>query len=329
MIPRFVKRGGGSSAPLVFKPMLKNRPWHERHFNFILLLPALLVIVFLTVYPLINVLRLSLYEYNYLRGVPKFVGLDNYWRLFSDKFFADGIKNTFLFSISATVIEVLLGLGLAVLFNRRFRSRRLLLPLVIFPMMLSTMVVCSIWRSMYHYDYGILNHILENLTPTVNWLRGVLGLSPLDSLRVRWLFDPDLALWSVVLVDIWQWTPMAFLILLAGLQSIPKELYEAARVDGATGIGLFRWVTLPLLKNHLFLALLLRSIDTFKIFDKVYALTGGGPGSATETISFYIYREGFKYFNMGRASAAAVIMFLAVGAISVVYIRQVLGRGRD
>ncbi|MGC9530614.1 MAG: carbohydrate ABC transporter permease [Candidatus Bipolaricaulaceae bacterium] len=271
-----------------------------------------LPVAFLTVYPMVNVVRLSFYEYNYLRGSPAPVGMGNYLRLFQDRFFVRGLQNTFLFSLSATVAEVALGLGLALLFNVRFRGRRLLLPLVIFPMMFSTMVVCAIWRSMYHYDYGILNKFLQ-----------LIGLGP-----VRWLIDPDLALWSVVLVDVWQWTPMAFLILLAGLQSIPRELYEAARVDGATGVSLFRRITLPLLRGHLFLALLLRSIDTFKIFDKVYALTGGGPGSATETISFYIYREGFKYFNMGRASAAAVVMFLAVSAVTAFYIRQVLGRGR-
>lgn len=308
--------------------MRTTRPWHERYFHFILLLPALIILLFLTVYPLANVFRLSFYEYNYLRGAPRFVGLANYGRLFSDRFFVDGIRNTFVFSISATALEVLLGLGLAVLFNRQFRGRKLLLPLVIFPMMLSTMVVCAIWRSMYHYDYGIINHFLDNFTPIVNWFRGVFGLAPVAGIKVRWLFDPDLALWSVVLVDLWQYTPMAFLILLAGLQSIPKDLYEAARVDGAGGVGLFRYVTLPLLRKHLFLALLLRSIDTFKIFDKVYALTGGGPGSATETISFYIYREGFKYFNMGRASAAAVVMFLAVAVVTVFYIRQVL-RGEN
>lgn len=286
------------------------RLWYERHFNLLLLLPALSVIVFLTVYPVVNVFWLSLHKYNYLEGTKTFVGLGNYLRLLGDKFFLQGLKNTFLFSTSATIAEVLLGLGLALLFNVEFRGRKLLLPIIIFPMMLSTMVVCAIWRSMYHYDYGILNHFLS-----------LIGIG-----RVKWLIDPKLALWSVVLVDIWQWTPMAFLILLAGLQSIPKELYEAARVDGATGLKLFRHVTLPLLHNHLMLALLLRSIDTFKVFDKVYALTGGGPGAATETISFYIYREGFKYFNMGRASTAAVVMFLAVGIVTAFYIRQVLRR---
>ncbi|MBC7343910.1 MAG: sugar ABC transporter permease [Clostridia bacterium] len=306
--------------------MRTRRPWHERYFHFILLLPALAIIVFLTVYPLINVFRLSLFEYNYLRGTAKFVGLNNYTRLFSDRFFVDGIRNTFVFSFSATVLEVLLGLALAVLFNREFWGRKILLPLVIFPMMLSTMVVCAIWRAMYHYDYGIINHIVNSFTPIVNWFRGLFGLPPMAEIRIGWLFNPRLALWSVVIVDIWQYTPMAFLILLAGLQSIPKDLYEAARVDGASGIGIFRYLTLPLLRKHLFLALLLRSIDTFKIFDKVYALTGGGPGSATETISFYIYREGFKYFNMGRASAAAVVMFVTVAMATIFYIRQVLRR---
>ena len=281
--------------------------WRRKYSYFLFLLPALILIVFLTVYPLARVFYLSFYRYNPIRRVERFVGFANYLRLFSDRFFLTGLKNTFLFSVGATVTEVLLGLGLALMFNVKFRGRKLFLPLVIFPMMFSTMVICAIWRSMYHYDYGIFNYTLRSL-----------GFEP-----VKWLINKDLALWSVVLVDIWQWTPMAFLILLAGLQSIPGELYEAARVDGATGTRLFRHITLPLLRNHIFLALLLRSIDTFKIFDKVYALTGGGPGTATETISFYIYRQGFTYFNMGRASAAAVVMFLAVSAVSLLYIRQV------
>jgi len=274
------------------------------------LAPALVIILLITIYPLVTVFKLSFYEYNYIQGIKYPIGMANYSSLLADRFFLQGLKNTFVFSLTATLAEVLLGLGLALLFNTRFRGRKLLLPLVIFPMMLSTMVVCAIWRSMYHYDYGILNHLLR-----------MLGLGP-----VKWLIDPNLALWSVVLVDIWQWTPMAFLVLLAGLQSIPKSLYEAARIDGASGFHLFREITLPLLRNHLLLAVLLRSIDTFKIFDKVYALTGGGPGSATETISFYVYREGFRYFNMGKASAAAVVMFIAVAAVTALYIRQVLGR---
>ena len=125
---------------------------------------------------------------------------------------------------------------------------------------------------------------------------------------------------SVVLVEIWQWTPLSFLILMAGLQSIPPELYEAARVDGASRLRLFRHITLPLLKQQVLLVILLRSIDTFRVFDKVYALTGGSPGNATETISLYIYREGFNYFHLDRAAAASVVMLLIVTAISALYI---------
>ena len=287
------------------------QPWYERHFNLLLLLPAFLIILFLTAYPIANVFRLSFYHANYLRGISRPVGLGNYVQLLTDPFFLQGLKNTFVFSITATVAEVLVGLGLALLFNVPFRGRKVILPLAILPMLFSTMVVCAVWRLMYHYDYGVLNHLLT-----------LIGVG-----RIEWLADPKLALWSIVLTDIWQWTPMAFLILLAGLQSIPKEFYEAAKVDGATGFNLFRYITLPLLQKYIFLAMLFRSIDTFKIFDKVYALTGGGPGNATETISFYIYRQGFVYFNFGRASAAAVVMFLAVAVVTIFYIRQVLQRG--
>lgn len=282
--------------------------WYERHFNLLLLLPAFLIVLLLTAYPFINVFRLSFYRCNYLRGVTTPVGIDNYTRLLRDPFFLQGLKNTFVFSITATVAEVVLGLSLALLFNTPFRGKKFILPLAILPMLFSTMVVCAIWRLMYHYNYGILNHFLS-----------LVGFG-----QIRWLSDPKLALWSIVLTDIWQWTPMAFLILLAGLQSIPKELYEAAKVDGATGTRLFLYITLPLLRKYVFLAMLFRSIDTFKIFDKVYALTGGGPGNATETISFYIYRQGFVYFNVGRASAAAMIMFFAVAVITAFYIQQVL-----
>jgi multiple sugar transport system permease protein len=260
------------------------------------------------------VFYLSFHRYSYAEGTKDYLGLKNYIRIFNDRFFLKGLRNTFEFSILATFSELLAGLGLALLFNVRFRGKRWLLPIVIFPMMLSTMVICAIWRAMYHYDYGIINHILRSL-----------GLD-----GIRWLIDPDLAMKSIVLVDIWQWTPLAFLILLAGLQSIPQELYEAARVDGAAGLRLFRHITLPLLLPHILLVILLRTIDTFKIFDKVYALTGGGPGTATETISFYIYREGFNYFNLGRASAASVVMLLVVALISAIYVRYIIrGQARD
>lgn len=276
----------------------------EKYFRFIILTPALIIVALLTIYPIISVVYTSFYKYSYLQDTKSFVGFKNFVRVLNNKFFLISLKNTFEFAILSTSGELLVGLGLALLFKEKFRGRKYLLPLIIMPMLLSTMVVCATWKVLYHYDYGLFNYLL-----------GILRLGP-----VHWLTHKQIVMKSVVLVDIWQWAPMSFLILLAGLQSIPRELYEAAKVDGATRSRLFWHITLPLLRHHVLLVILLRSIDTFRVFDKVYALTGGGPGNATETISFYIYREGFTYFHIDRASAASVIMLLIVTAISAIYI---------
>lgn len=276
----------------------------EKYFRFIFLAPALVIVVLLTIYPIISIVYTSLHQYHYIQGTENYVGFKNFIRLVNDKFFLISIRNTFEFAVLSTFSELLVGLGLALLFKDRFFGRRYLLPIVIIPMLLSTMVVCATWRILYDYNYGLINYIIRTL-----------GLG-----EVGWLTNKSIVMESIVLVEIWQWAPLSFLILLAGLQSIPDELYEAARIDGAAGIRILWHITLPLLKSQVLLVVLLRSIDTFKLFDKVYALTGGGPGNATETISYYIYREGFTYFHLGRASAASVIMLLIVVAISAIYI---------
>lgn len=276
----------------------------EKYFRFIFLAPALVIVVLLTIYPIISIVYTSLHQYHYIQGTKNYVGFKNFIRLVNDKFFLISIRNTFEFAVLSTFSELLAGLGLALLFKDRFFGRRYLLPIVIIPMLLSTMVVCATWRILYDYNYGLINYIIRTL-----------GLG-----EVGWLTNKSIVMESIVLVEIWQWAPLSFLILLAGLQSIPDELYEAARIDGAAGIRILWHITLPLLKSQVLLVVLLRSIDTFKLFDKVYALTGGGPGNATETISYYIYREGFTYFHLGRASAASVIMLLIVVAISAIYI---------
>jgi multiple sugar transport system permease protein len=278
----------------------------------LLLVPALVLLVALTVYPLATVVYYAFFDYHYVRGFERFVGFGNYAYLLSDLFFRVSLRNTVVFALTATLIQVTLGLGLAILFNRSFPGRRLFVPMMIFPMIISTMVVSAIWRAWYHYDYGFANNLLRSV-----------GLNP-----VRWLFDPDIALYSIVLVDVWQWTPMVFLIVLAGLQSIPQEYYEAAQLDGATRFQTLLAITLPLIKGHLFLAALLRTVDSFKLFDKVYAMTRGGPGIATESVSTYIYREGFRFFNVGLASAASIIMLGVAILLTLVYAGQVL-RGQQ
>ncbi|MCL0092609.1 sugar ABC transporter permease [Dehalococcoidia bacterium] len=199
--------------------------------------------------------------------------------------------------LMATFSQVLLGLGLAVLFDSmKFRGKMLLLPILILPMMIPSMVVNGIWRIMYSYEFGVINRILEGI-----------GFS-----RIGWLLDPAIAMESVVLVDIWQFTPFVFLVLFAGLQAIPEEVYEAAKLDGSTKLQTFMNVTLPLLKHHILLVILLRTVDTSNLFDKVFVLTGGGPGFTTETISLFIYRQSFVFLNLGYGAAASIVMLLLV-----------------
>ncbi len=270
---------------------------------FLLLAPALLLIGLLALYPILRVLALSLFRTEYGFADASFVGLANYADLLGDRFFRRATWNTVAFTLLATFFEVGLGLLLALLFNRRFPGRRWLMPTVVFPFVLSTMVVSAIWRAWFHFDYGFLNNLLR-----------AVGLSP-----VKWLFDPDIALLSIVLVDVWQTTPIAFLILLAGLQAIPGEVVEAARLDGAGRLQILRLITLPLLSGHLMLAALLRTIESFKLFDKVFALTGGGPGNATETLSLNVYRSAFRFAEVGYASAAASVMLAIAALLAAVY----------
>ncbi|MEH6445991.1 MAG: sugar ABC transporter permease [Oceanospirillaceae bacterium] len=274
-----------------------------------LLLPALLVLCIFAIYPVIQVTVFSFMEVDFNTDESHFVGLQNYRDLLDDWFFTTSISNTVRFSLIASVVQVSLGLLLAILFNRNFPGKRFALPIIIYPMMLSTLVCSAIWRSWYHYDFGMLNH----------WLTG-LGMSP-----VEWLFNPSIALYSVILVDVWQWTPMTFLIVLAGLQSIPQDISEAARTDGANEFQILLFITLPMIKGHIMLALLLRTLDTFKLFDKVYALTGGGPGNSTETMSVFVYRNGFKFFEIGLASAASVFMLVIACSLSILYASKILG----
>ncbi|MCL0075989.1 sugar ABC transporter permease [Dehalococcoidia bacterium] len=272
-------------------------PWHEKHFKFLLLFPSVMLFILLTAYPLVHLMYTSLHRFDFIGGQFHFIGLANFFRLLGDERFINSIMNILRFMLMATFSQVLLGLGLAVLFDSmKFRGKILLLPILILPMMIPSMVVNGIWRIMYSYEFGVINRILEGI-----------GFS-----RIGWLLDPAIAMESVVLVDIWQFTPFVFLVLFAGLQAIPEEVYEAAKLDGSTKLQTFTNVTLPLLKHHILLVILLRTVDTSNLFDKVFVLTGGGPGFTTETISLFIYRQSFVFLNLGYGAAASIVMLLLV-----------------
>lgn len=274
----------------------------------LLLAPALSLFAVLTLYPLVRVVLLSFTATDHGFADARFVGLDNFAELWEGRGFRRAAWNTVVFALMATIAEVLLGLALALLLDRGFRGRRLVTLVLLAPYVLSTIVVGAIWRAWFHYDLGFLNATLRSV--------GLAGLP--------WLFDPTLALPAIALADVWQATPFCFLILYAGLRSIPPELHEAARVDGAGAWRRFRDVTLPLLMPYLLVTALMRTLDSFKLFDKVYAMTGGGPGNATETLSMHVHRLAFRFFDIGMASAAALVMVAFAGLLAALQARRMI-----
>ncbi|QSZ27107.1 sugar ABC transporter permease [Aceticella autotrophica] len=273
------------------------------------LLPSIFLLLIFTFYPTIYEIATSFFKIDYIKNITKFVGLNNYLQGISDPLFIIAVKNTFYFVILAVFSETLLGLILALFFNSlKSRYEKLLRSIILIPMLLPPITVALTWKMMYDYNYGVINFIVE-----------VFGRK-----AIEWLNSPKIALFSIILTDIWQWSPFAFLIIFAYLQSLPQDIYESADVDGANYLQKLRYITLPLIKPAIFLVALLRTIDTFRVFDKVYVMTGGGPGNSTETISFYIYRNAFRYFQIGYSSSIAIIMVTIVLLFSMPYIRNLM-----
>jgi multiple sugar transport system permease protein len=273
--------------------------------------PAFIVIGIILVYPLGYSLWLSFHEWTlrgFREGVP-FVGLQNYIDLFSNPDFLNSLRITASFVILAIIVEFTLGMGLALLLNHDLRGKHFMRAMVLLPMMCTNVVIGLTWRLLLNYEFGLVNYYL-----------GVMGVGP-----VEWLSKPAMALPAVILVDVWNTTSFVALLLLAGLQALPEEPFEAARIDGASAWQSFVNITLPLLRQTILVVLLWRMIDTFRIFDVIYLLTAGGPARATETVSIYVYRYGFQSFNLGYASAASYIMILIMLIIAALMAR-LMGR---
>lgn len=276
----------------------------ERALPFLLVAPTLAVLVALSIYPLIYSVKVSLQAES---GEGLRWTLQNFARLFKDDFFLSALAHTLVYATIALTFEFLLGLGLAVLLNRKMRGRSFFRAALLVPMMLPSVVVGVVWRLMLNPNFGAINGTLQGFGANTESL--------------TWTASPTLAFASVILVDIWQWTPFIFLILLAGLQAIPEEPYEAALIDGSSAWQTFQYVTLPLLKPAILIALLLRTMDLLRVFDQIFILTEGGPGSATETISLYIYRTAFRFGDFGYAAAMSFVLLLLTNIISLTYIR--------
>jgi multiple sugar transport system permease protein len=274
---------------------------------FILLLPLLLYIVLIAIYPLFFSFRISLFDYRLTdpTQTQTFVGLENYIRAFQDPTVLISLQNTLIYVAGTVSVELLLGLGLALLFSPETKLAQFIRSFLLIPMALPPLVVGLVWKSLYNADFGVIPYYLKQLGFEV-------GSGPLGEIST--------AMPAVMLIDVWQWTPLLMVIFLAGLKSLPQEPYEAAYVDGASRWQSFIYLTLPLLKPTFLIAFLLRTVQSFKVFDTIYATTAGGPGQATTVLNYHIYTVGLTFFDMGYAAALANILLIMVTILSIIYI---------
>jgi len=265
------------------------------------LAPAMAMLAAVTLFPLAYAVALSLERRSLLDGPPHFAGLDNYARLLADGRFWNALGNTAYFTLVSVSLELIVGLAIALALQRPFRGRSVLYGVILVPWAVPTAVSARMWEWMYNTEIGILNAIAGT--------------------AINWLGSPHWAIHAAILMDVWKSTPFVALLLIAGLQGIPGDLYRAAAVDGANRWRTFACITLPLLAPVLLVALVFRTIDAFRVFDAVYVLTGGGPADSTETLSIYAYKTLFQSLEFGYGSALSVAAFVCVGAVTLAYVR--------
>ncbi|MGO4541442.1 carbohydrate ABC transporter permease [Paenibacillus sp. 2TAB19] len=283
------------------------RSYFEKRPHLVYIMPAMVILGALTFLPTIFLYVLSVTDYELGYSSFNFVGLDNFIRLFSgqDAEFWYSVSISIGFMIITTVIELLLGFWLAVLLDREFKLKFLVFACMIVPIAMTPSITGQVWKLMMNAEYGVLNYFLQFVGGKVIWLSG------------------ENAFWSTVLVDVWQNTPFVALIIYAGIRSLPSDPYEAAAIDGANNLQIFRNITMPLLWPMILLAVIFRAIDSLKTFDIPYSLTQGGPGSSTEFLSLHVYRLGFAGTGwIGRSAAVSVVLLILTTVISMVLIKM-------
>ncbi|WP_432717831.1 sugar ABC transporter permease (plasmid) [Pantoea agglomerans] len=287
--------------------MLSLRQREQRQ-AWVLLAPMLLVMLLLTAWPLLRSIWLSFTDAALIGSgeTPAWIGLENYLYALSDPDFRASIWRTLYFTLVSVTVEGIIGVLVALLLNQKFIGRNVLRVLVILPWALPTIVNAMMWRLNFNPDYGSINALLSQL--------GII-----DGYR-SWLGSPEAALNAVMFADIWKNYPLVTLLVLAALQSIPEDLFEAARLDGASAWRRFRAITFPAIVAPLGVALVLRTIDAFKIFDIIYVMTRGGPVDSTKTLSFFVYQESFSYLRAGSGAAYAILMTLMCALLITLYL---------
>ena len=269
----------------------------ERNLRILFPLPAVVFIGLLMVFPILYTLYLSFTNWNLTSGMePTFVGLNSYLRVFSEPRFLHALGRTFSFTVFAVAVEVVLGVAIALVLNRAFVGRSFAKLLLLLPLVATPVAVGIVFNLFYDPTIGLLNFALD-----------ALGLP-----QGRWISSENTVIASLVMVDVWQWTPMITLIVLAGLAGLSEEPVEAARVDGASEWQILRYVTIPMVMPVVLTAMILRLIDALKTFDIIFAMTGGGPGYASETLNIMGFKYSFEYFRMGQSSVILVALFVVV-----------------
>lgn len=275
--------------------------------------PTLAILLFMVAYPIFSLVYYSFFSFSALRPASgmKYAGLKNYQYLLTDPELWDRFVFTGKFVFLCVTLQMLIGIFVGYQLQKNFRGRDVVFTLLMMPMMLSPVVVGFLWRYMMNSEWGVVNYLLT-----------VVGLPKID-----WLGQTDTALWAAVAVDTWMWTPFIILLATAAFRGIPETIYEAVEVDGASPAYKFFRITLPMAAPVLFIALILRLIDSFKQYDLFFALTGGGPGSSTMTVSFAVAKTAFSYFYTGEASALAVILLLIIIGLSMILVRHLSKMG--
>lgn len=270
-------------------------------------LPAVLIVAAVIVFPWIFTLYMSVQDWK-IGGEVEFVGLRNFIELFKDPRFIESMAHTFYFTALAVVLPILFGTAAALVFHREFPLRGLMRTIFIMPMMATPVAVALVWTMMFHPQLGVLNYLLS-----------LVGIGPQE-----WNYSPNTVIPTLVMVEVWHWTPLVMLIVLGGLAGLPREPYESAQIDGANDWHMFRHITLPLVWPFIMVAIVIRTIDALKAFDTIFVITQGGPGTASETINIFLYQQAFAFYKIGYASAVVVIFFVIVIMLSLLllYVRQ-------
>lgn len=287
--------------------MIEKKSISRRNFAVLMQSPTFIILTVLSIYPLVYTLYYSFTNFYYIsKDKMGFVGFKNYVDLCKNPYFIRAVLNTIKFTIACTFLETAAGIAVAVYINGLKHFRKTMRTIILLPNLLPPVTAALIWKIMLSNNYGVINEFLKFMhLPVYNWF-----------------FDIRTAMPVVILIDVWQCMPFVFLLIYASLQTVPQTLYEAARIDGASGWHEFCYITVPGISGAIVLCLLLRTIDSFRMFDKINILTGGGPANTTATITQFIYTYGIKSLKFGYGSAGAVVMAVIVMLLSVQYIKK-------